>query len=1694
MNARWLARTSVGSFLIAVALISLTGCQLLGKQQTEINDTVVLGSDSIDFGNVSLGSSKSIPNTLTNFKTSSVTIVSISGQDTTVQVTGITLPLTLTPGQAASFSVQFQPSVAGKSTKTLSFGDNSEFLASLDVAGDGVEGGELVLNPSSVNFGNVRVGGVSASNVTLSNSGATDVTISQATLSGASFTMGNLALPLTLHPGNTASVGVTFAPIGAGNFTGSISFSTTVAQAKRAQARKSKAQDQGGVVALPLSGVGVPAGALSANPASIAFGAVTLGSNSSVPETLTNTGGSSLIISQANVTGAGFSVTGLTLPTTLAANQSVAFTVKFAPTVAGAASGNLAIVSDGSNSPLSIPLSGTGNAPGQLQASPTSLAFGNVQIGTTSNKSETLTNNGGSSVTISQANLTGTGYSLSGLTLPATLAPNQSVAFTVIFAPTTAGAANGTLSIVSNAPGSPLNIGLTGTGVTQGQITPNPASLTFGNVLVGNSKNLSETLTNSGGTSVTISAASASGAGFSITGLSLPMTLSANQSTTFNVQFAPTVTGGVSGNLSITSNGSNPNLNIALSGNGATPGALSANPASLAFGSVQVGDNASLSETLTNTGGSNVTISQATITGAGFSVVGLTLPATLTPSQTATFTVKFAPTAAGNITGTLAIASDAPGSPLNIPLSGTAVAPGSLTANPSSVAFGNVTLGNNKSVAVVVTNTGGTTVNISNAAATGTGYTLNGPTLPVALNAGQSATFNAVFTPTVAGSASGNLTITSDANNPTLTVPLSGTGVTPGQITPNPASLSFGNVAVGGSKTLTETLTNSGGTSLTISAAAATGTGFSITGLNLPITLAAGQTTTFNVLFTPTATGAATGNVTITSNGSNPTLNIALSATGVTAGALSANPTSLSFGNVQIGSNASLSETLTNTGGVNVTISQANITGATFTVTGLSLPVTLTPTQTVTFSVKFAPTAAGAVSGNLAIVSDATNSPLNIPLSGTGVAPGSLTANPSSVAFGNVTMGNNKSVAVVVTNTGGTTVNISNAAATGTGYSFNGPTLPVALNAGQSATFNAVFTPTVAGSASGNLTITSDANNPTLTVPLSGTGVTPGQITPNPASLSFGNVAVGGSKTLTETLTNSGGTSLTISAAAATGTGFSITGLNLPITLAAGQTTTFNVLFTPTATGAATGNVTITSNGSNPTLNIALSATGVTAGALSANPTSLSFGNVQIGSNASLSETLTNTGGVNVTISQANITGATFTVTGLSLPVTLTPTQTVTFSVKFAPTAAGAVSGNLAIVSDATNSPLNIPLSGTGVAPGSLTPNPTSLSFGNVVVGSSKPLTETLTNSGGTSLTISAASTTGTGFSISGLSLPLTLTAGQSTSFTVQFAPTSAGAVTGNVKITSDGSNPTLNIGLSGTGVTPGTLSANPTSLSFGTVQVGNSSNLSETVTNTGGSSVTISQSNVTGTGFSISGLTLPTTLNSGQSVTFTATFAPTTAGAVSGTLAIISNASNSPLNIGLSGTGGAPGQLSVSPSTLNFGNVLVNSSKALSGSLTATGASVTVSSGSSDSSEFVLSGITLPKTIAAGQSATFTVTFTPNASGAASASLTFLSNASNSPTVEALTGNGQAPLPHSVDLTWNASGSPNVVGYNVYRRTASGSYGSPINGGSLVATTAYTDSGVTSGQTYFYVAKAVDSSNVESGPSNEVQAVIPTP
>jgi len=179
-------------------------------------------------------------------------------------------------------------------------------------------------------------------------------------------------------------------------------------------------------------------------------------------------------------------------------------------------------------------------------------------------------------------------------------------------------------------------------------------------------------------------------------------------------------------------------------------------------------------------------------------------------------------------------------------------------------------------------------------------------------------------------------------------------------------------------------------------------------------------------------------------------------------------------------------------------------------------------------------------------------------------------------------------------------------------------------------------------------------------------------------------------------------------------------------------------------------------------------------------------------------------------------------------------------------------------------------------------------------------------------------------------------------------------------------------------------------------------------------------------------------------------------------------------------------GQLGVTPNTLSVGNVSAGSSGTASGNLTASGATVTVTAASTNNSRFSIGGLSLPVTIPAGQSVPFTVTFSPQTTGAASATLTFASNAQPSTTAEGLTGTGTAGSTHTVDLSWNPSTSSNISGYNVYRAVYVNSCGSFSKINSVLNTgTLYTDSAPTDGTSYCYAATAVNSSHEESGYSN---------
>jgi hypothetical protein len=385
-----------------------------------------------------------------------------------------------------------------------------------------------------------------------------------------------------------------------------------------------------------------------------------------------------------------------------------------------------------------------------------------------------------------------------------------------------------------------------------------------------------------------------------------------------------------------------------------------------------------------------------------------------------------------------------------------------------------------------------------------------------------------------------------------------------------------------------------------------------------------------------------------------------------------------------------------------------------------------------------------------------------------------------------------------------------------------------------------------------------------------------------------------------------------------------------------------------------------------------------------------------------------------------------------------------------------------------------------------LTCSPGSLRFGEVAIGQNQTLLIALTNTGKTSVIVASVLVSNNAFKVPNFKLPQVLTAGETLEVNVAFAPSVVGSASGQLTFVSNAADHNLVLNVGGAGVTSESVVGSPASLVFSEVSVGGSSTLPVVLTNTRTYAVTLTAQQTTGSAFSVSGAHFPLTLEGGKKVSLNVTFKPAVQGLTGGSSFF--DGPNLDIPLQGTGTGAAKRELTVTPATLNFGNVAVGGTTTLAASLSATGGSVTVSSASSSSSQFAVRDTNFPLTVPAGQEVSLNVTFTPQHSVKSSGTLIFVSNAADSPTSEALTGTGTAPY---VSLSWNASSSPDVSGYNVYRKTSGNTKYTKINS-KLDPNTSYTDTTVGGGTIYYYATTAVNSSGKESGYSNRAQVSVP--
>ncbi len=422
--------------------------------------------------------------------------------------------------------------------------------------------------------------------------------------------------------------------------------------------------------------------------------------------------------------------------------------------------------------------------------------------------------------------------------------------------------------------------------------------------------------------------------------------------------------------------------------------------------------------------------------------------------------------------------------------------------------------------------------------------------------------------------------------------------------------------------------------------------------------------------------------------------------------------------------------------------------------------------------------------------------------------------------------------------------------------------------------------------------------------------------TPLVQSLAFGSVNTGVTTAAqTVTVTNTGTASLIVSGVTTTDPQFAVA-TNLCTTVPVAGSCTITVSFAPTATGPVAASLRIATNAVGSPSSVALSGTGL-APVATASPATLAFGSANTGTTTvSQAVTIGNSGNAPLTVSSIALTGTdpgSFTLT----PTTCAPIPaggTCTVNVAFRPTSSGAKSAAVTVTHNSDNlagSTSSVALTGTGLAPTAAV-TPATLAFGSVTTGTvSTGQTITVSNTGNAPLTVTSIAVTGTN-AANFTATPTgcaTVAAGGSCIISVTFAPATAGAKTATVGITHNSNNApgtVSNVALNGTGVAPTSPRvAMPATLAFGAQRINANKTVTLTVTNQGPGALVITSVTTSGAPFTATRGNCPASLAAGRNCKLDITYRPTVRGLTStGTVTVISNASNSPTATTLTGTG----------------------------------------------------------------------------------------------------------------------------------------------------------------------------------------------
>jgi len=729
-------------------------------------------------------------------------------------------------------------------------------------------------------------------------------------------------------------------------------------------------------------------------------------------------------------------------------------------------------------------------------------------------------------------------------------------------------------------------------------------------------------------------------------------------------------------------------------------------PEEVSFGSVIVNTANTANVTIHNVGGGTLTVNSVTLQNGNGPFTVQSYSGEIVPDNLQDILVTFEPLDLGPAEDVILIDSNDPDEPIvEVPIYALDVTEGpepAIAWSPTSIDYGPVPSGGEVIELVVIQSIGTAPLQVSNislAVGSSSDFYITEHEAPTVLDPSDDSEIFVAYAPSDNTADAGTLVVESnDPNNPEVLIPLTGELQPAPDIDLVPSTLDFGQVDIGSSLTLSAEIWSVGDDvlelgQLSLNAGAEFTLDLDPSNESLPV----GQSTTVTVTYTPVDMTPDTGEVAIPSNDPDePTAYLMLIAE-TPVPDIDLNPTTLDFGQVQVGSYLSLQATISNVGGADLDLGELFLDSMTaeYTLTVDPSYTTLVPSDFTVVEVTYTPVDGGTDTGVVEIPSNDPDEPIvYLNLTGSDLPLPDIDVWPLTIDFGTVVVGTSATEQVEVANVGTADLDVTSLTlATGGEFSFNCLTLPGIIVPGGVEYIDVTYTPVDNTADYDTLTIASnDPDEPTVEVELIAAPTPQPDIDVDPWTVDFGDVKINTTENAWVTIYNVGNADLNLNSISVNGpAAFAIPTNPQGTIVGAGGDTQMQVSFTPTYEIPYTGMVDIDSNDPDePTVYVDLLGDGATP-EIEIDPWYYDFGQLNAGCPDSTTIYVRSVGAVPLEVYGYNYTSSPvngFTLDGTNLDTLiagggeLVPGDSVAVTVDFYPDDVTNFVGMLAVSSD----------------------------------------------------------------------------------------------------------------------------------------------------------------------------------------------------------------------------------------------------------------------------------------------------------------------------------------------------------------------------------------------------------------------------